>query len=179
MTSTPPCWRSRRRLLGTFRFAVPEVLPALAVSTKLANQCHLDCPWCSWPHSVPQAAGASVQNDPTTRDRLNGFLKCLPRWWLGALPISSGIIGGGVWQSQGKFLRKRKEETNICGSLSLEEENEEGNGRWRGRGEGIEVACLWCCGLWEGSGEKEHSRCEHLCWCHWVAVKRGQSLTYK
>lgn len=55
-------------------------------------------------------------------------------------------------QSQGKFLRKKKKETNTCDSLSLEEDYKEGNGRWRGRGEGTEVGCLWCCGLCKGGG---------------------------
>lgn len=44
--------------------------------------------------------------------------------------------------TESRKIFKEKEETNICGSLSLEEETKKGNGRWRGMGEEIEMAYL-------------------------------------
>lgn len=159
MTSAPSCWSGRWKLLGTLRFTVPEMLPAFDCQHKTAKP--VSSGLCAMPtiaHHMPGSKAHLCRMTPTTQRWGYGFLRCLPWWCLWALPISVGIFGGGVKQSQGKILRKKREETNALGSLSLGEENKKGNGRWRGTGEGIEMAYLWCCGLYEGIGE-EHSRC--------------------
>lgn len=62
------------------------------------------------------------------------------------------------------------------GSPSLEKENKEGNGRWRGTGKGIQVHFFEAV-VWVSAMGTRVAAIEHPCWCHVVAVKRGQSLT--
>lgn len=73
-------------------------------------------------------------------------------------------------------FKEKKKEMNLCGSPSLEKENKEGNGRWRGRGKGIQVHFFEAV-VWVSAMGTRVAAIEHPCWCHVVAVKRGQSLT--
>lgn len=108
--SAPSCWWSKPRLLSTFRLTVPEMSPALTVSTKLGNQCRLDCPRCSRPHRRPQAARTPMQNDPTTRDRLTVFWNVYPDHdsQLSPSPLTSLEV---VWTESRKIF-KEKEKRN-------------------------------------------------------------------
>lgn len=55
---------------------------------------------CSW-------QGVWVQGNPYHKWQGYGFLRCLPRGCLGS-PISSGVTGGGVWQSRGIFKEEKR-----------------------------------------------------------------------
>lgn len=89
-------------------------------------------------------------------------------------PISFGIMEVVCDRAEGNFKGKK----GTCGSLSLEKENKEGNGRWRGRGKGIQVHFFDAVVCVRAMGTRI-AGIEHLCWCHMVAVKHGQSLMYE